>query len=853
MDSKSTEQKLKVLTHQNQQLAVQLEEKRKASKALEDKVAAYEQKEQEYEQTLLCVNRLWSQFTTAISHLCSSLAGHVDLRPPATPQGAVAMRDPFLQRLVSDSAQAKPFVDFQKRVDVELTDVEHALQERARGCKDALAAVLDAVRNIHARQEDLSAKMCDVASAPASSASGVQQLLQAENVRLGSEAAALRRELDTVRAQQTCASEELRLAEDRRIEAEERIRQLQNELADTEQELSNVQKKYFTLKNSGGGAAGGGAGGGAAAVAASGGGGGDAAAASVGGPSRQGSLLSALPSGAAASVMEGSSDMLDEVAELQALLAKRTADLEREREAHLRTRRELQEVQARVSDEAWVPSTRLYSMAQQQLAQLNEALAARVRDAEALVRERDEALREAATKVSLAASEAHLRSKLAGLERSYRELQFGKADADRARAEAEATLQRERARGGNTKTVSELQALVGSLQSQIASLQSQAKLDKLAHERLDASAREVVEATSKLAARDTELQRLRDALGRKDSEAEEARRRELALKEAITDLRAFVDVLTTYGNDPREVVEVRASEASLRAQLAELKQQLQGHPLHATIREVSAAEREARGQLDLVAVEADELRLQVSKAQRQAAEVEAQLAHSRSECELYKQEIEVTVNAFEELQAQNARLVAALAERDEANNAVVAERLKLSQQVPMLTEAADAARGDAERLQREVSELGIVREALERDMTRLATELAQVKEQLRANVTRLENAGLEVRQKSEAVLALQQQLEAANRQLELKRQALEDADQKHVKEKSKRQRVEEEVKVKVDRLKKLQSPAGAARELQLGTQDFGMCCRGTVDSMCGGMEASVRPVVLGVPTNPASI
>ncbi len=39
--------------------------------------------------------------------------------------------------------------------------------------------------------------------------------------------------------------------------------------------------------------------------------------------------------------------------------------------------------------------------------------------------------------------------------------------------------------------------------------------------------------------------------------------------------QAFVDVLTTYGNDPRGLVEVRASEAALRAQVAELKQQLQ--------------------------------------------------------------------------------------------------------------------------------------------------------------------------------------------------------------------------------------------------------------------------------------
>lgn len=72
-----------------------------------------------------------------------------------------------------------------------------------------------------------------------------------------------------------------------------------------------------------------------------------------------------------------------------------------------------------------------------------------------------------------------MRAKLAALERSYRELQFGKADADRARAEVEMALQRERARSGNAKTLSELQALVGSLQGQMASLQSQAKLHKV--------------------------------------------------------------------------------------------------------------------------------------------------------------------------------------------------------------------------------------------------------------------------------------------------------------------------------------------------------------------------------------
>lgn len=44
----------------------------------------------------------------------------------------------------------------------------------------------------------------------------------------------------------------------------------------------------------------------------------------------------------------------------------------------------------------------------------------------------------------------------------------------------------------------------------------------------------------------------------------------------------------------------------------------------------------------------------------------------------------------------------------------------------MLTEAAEAARSEAERLQREVAELGAVREAMERDMARQSAELAQV-------------------------------------------------------------------------------------------------------------------------------
>jgi hypothetical protein len=60
-------------------------------------------------------------------------------------------------------------------------------------------------------------------------------------------------------------------------------------------------------------------------------------------------------------------------------------------------------------------------------------------------------------------------------------------------------------------------------------------------------------------------------------------------------------------------------ESALQAHLRLDPPRLQGHSLHASIRELTAAEREARSQLDLVAVEADELRLQVRPATRHAS------------------------------------------------------------------------------------------------------------------------------------------------------------------------------------------------------------------------------------------
>ena len=59
------------------------------------------------------------------------------------------------------------------------------------------------------------------------------------------------------------------------------------------------------------------------------------------------------------------------------------------------------------------------------------------------------------------------------------------------------------------------------------------------------------------------------------------------------------------------------------------------------IRALEAAERGGKDQVDLMALEADTLRLEISKLTRTLAEVNSQLEASRAECQLYINEMEV--------------------------------------------------------------------------------------------------------------------------------------------------------------------------------------------------------------------
>lgn len=163
-------QRVQMLTNQNNKLSAQLEVQRKEIATLEAKVAQMESKQIDYEQTLSCVDRLWTQLNDDILFLARrsaldkdnndkpSASGqeHHTSNGRASGQGMEGVSDPFLLRLVhDDSAAAKVVAAKVKELTEDATEVETALLRRSETTKECLAHLLDLQRQQEQRIAEL--------------------------------------------------------------------------------------------------------------------------------------------------------------------------------------------------------------------------------------------------------------------------------------------------------------------------------------------------------------------------------------------------------------------------------------------------------------------------------------------------------------------------------------------------------------------------------------------------------------------------------------------------------------------------------------------------------------------------
>ena len=212
--------------------------------------------------------------------------------------------------------------------------------------------------------------------------------------------ASLRQQVAHGYAAYRTTSDRVKIAEGRAMDCEEQITRLRNELADTEQQLSSLQRKHAALTSS-------------QALGAL-----VKAEIGVDGLAPAGSILAmapslavpganaagpSLPPGVTGVPTHEHEEVLEELKVLKDLLESRSSEAEKERENHQRTRRELDEANVKIADESGVSCSRAYQRLQRELQQSMETLRQRSKELDSALNDREHAIREVQSKAHVPA------------------------------------------------------------------------------------------------------------------------------------------------------------------------------------------------------------------------------------------------------------------------------------------------------------------------------------------------------------------------------------------------------------------------------------------------------------------
>ncbi|KAL4423868.1 hypothetical protein ABPG75_001169 [Micractinium tetrahymenae] len=784
----ATTSRLDLLLDKNAKLSAQCGAQRKQINELEKRLEEVAAKEEARQETLLCVNRLWEELNASIGFIQYRASGRLaeaqQENTEATDADLLRKANPFLAKLLAthlagDKTAEGIAEDF---ADEDTSDIEQALRKRMHATLEAATAVLQLVEDKVA-----AAAACgggdggDPTAAPLPSPTTGSRASNSKDAQL----AALNNLLK---------AENNRLRDQALLDAT-KIKQLQSSLADREDELLVAQRKINQLK-SGGAVAGAGSGG-----------------AGLGAGAGAGQHAGSPGAG-------GSGDAADS-ARLHQLLQKRTAELDDREEALIKAEREIRDLKDTLTSER-DRMVRMQQYDQERFRHLNVELQKVEERARELQRGRDALygqLNEARFQLGQA---EHLRQQLPAANERVRELERQLAAARAQRADAETALQRERAQGAGKQTAAELHEVVATLQREVAALRAAAERHRALPAQLEAAKLAAEQHRMAAEAAQAEARVLRERCARQQQALAQQEDKENRWKEREADLRLFVEVTTKSclpaAGAGRELAEARAAEAKLREQLAGLKLQLQGNALQQAAEAATTHAAAAQRRLDEAIEEAARLRAETSGLERQLGLLQQQVADLKKEAESYMTEIESVGQAYEDAQAQNARLLTSLQQRDEdASNmlqqatAAALERQQLAEERVDADAAAKRNQQAAALAQQRVAEL-------ESRVQGLLHELDKVQGEVRSAAVRAEAVDAELHSREQLLAAAQADVQA--KQQELARLAAErDAEAERAqKESSKARRLEEQLQDAQQRLERLRqqqsSPAAADSELQ---------------------------------------
>uniref|UniRef100_T1J6Z3 E3 ubiquitin protein ligase n=1 Tax=Strigamia maritima TaxID=126957 RepID=T1J6Z3_STRMM len=264
-------------------------------------------------------------------------------------------------------------------------------------------------------------------------------------------------------------------------------------------------------------------------------------------------------------------------------------------------------------------------------------------------------------------------------------------------------------------------------------------------------------------------------------------------QEAQREMKLLLDMYKGVAKEQRDKVQLMAAEKKSRMELEELRQQM---------KKLQENERKERKKL------ADEdAQRKIKQLEETIHQLQKSVASQKQEEEALLNEMEVTGQAFEDMQEQNIRLIQQLREKDDANFKLMSERIKSNQIHKLLREEKDMLVEQVATLQREVEAQNQVVRKLEEKERLLQNNLSTVEKELSLRQQAMEMHKRKAIESAQSAADLKLHLEKYHSQLKEAQTTVADKTSSLEQESFKTRRLQEEIvglRKKVERAKKFE-------------------------------------------------
>ncbi|OIW04133.1 hypothetical protein TanjilG_00693 [Lupinus angustifolius] len=359
-----------------------------------------------------------------------------------------------------------------------------------------------------------------------------------------------------------------------------------------------------------------------------------------------------------------SRELKDSIEESKIVVAGRLSELQDAQEDNQILTKQLQDLQNELNDDKYVRSSRIYSLANDQLQHWNTEL-----DRYKML---TESLKAGSVHVAKWEKELNLKLESADTARHTRgnsdykteelELQLQKCIMEKN--DLEMKMEEAIQDTGRKDIKSEFHVMSTALSNEMGMMDAQLKRWKdTAQEAVFTS--ELTSLVNRSAEQDLEIKSLKALIEK--------------LEWDNMELGLIVEMHGDENYEKSTIAEIRESERNARSQAEGLQNALDEHSLVLRVKAANEVEAACEQRLSAAEAELEDLKAQLNASERDVLELSEAIRVKDTEAETYMSEIETIGQAYEDMQTQNQHLLQMVAERDDYNIKLVSESVKTKQ------------------------------------------------------------------------------------------------------------------------------------------------------------------------------